>query len=104
MVPGVQANLMAFIRHPADGVLVVGHLLSHQEKGGLDPPLGQAVQQGLRGLGPGAVVKGQCHGGRSADGKHQQKAQKQRRENFSHKTHLLRKRLGLTGGGKWGMI
>ena len=59
MVPGVQANLMALIRHPADGVLVVGHLLSHQEKGGLDPPLGQAVQQGLRGLGPGAVVKGQ---------------------------------------------
>ena len=59
MVPGVQANLMALIRHPPDGVLVVGHLLSHQEKGGLDPPLGQAVQQGLRGLGPGAVVKGQ---------------------------------------------
>ena len=37
-------------------------------------------------------------------GGHQQKAQKQRRKNFSHKTHLLQKRLGLTGGGKWGMI
>ena len=50
---------MALLVHAADQVLVAGDHLPHQEKGGLHPPLGQAVQQGLGGGAAGPVVKGE---------------------------------------------
>ena len=59
MVVGVDADLVALRVHPLHQVLhAVGHPPSHQEKGGLHPPLRQAVQQRGGGGAPGSVVKG----------------------------------------------
>ena len=60
MVIGVDADLVALRVHPLHQVLhAVGHPPSHQEKGGLHPPLRQAVQQRGGGGAPGSVVKGE---------------------------------------------
>ena len=104
MGKAVAADFVALLQNSQGQLRVLPDAVAAEEKGGLHMPFPQSVQQCTGKPPGGAVVKGQRHRGRGADGKHQQKAQKQRRENFSHKTHLLRKRLGLTGGGKWGMI
>ena len=101
----VAADLMALLCDPLCQFRILPDAVAAEEEGSFYIPFRQPIQQRPGESPGGAIVKGQCHSGRSGiHRKHQQKAQKQRRENFSHKTHLLRKRLGLTGGGKWGMI
>ena len=58
VVPGMAADLVALRLHPLHQVLVALDLLSDQKKRGPGAPLRKAVQQALRGLPPGAVVKG----------------------------------------------
>ena len=58
MVPGVAAHLVALCLHPPDQVLIALDLPADQEKGGAGAPLLQAVQQPLRSIPAGAVVKG----------------------------------------------
>ena len=58
MVPGVAAHLMTLRGHPFHQILAAGDLTPDEKEGRPGPPVPEAVQQPLRGVSPGAVVKG----------------------------------------------
>ena len=58
---GVVANLVALGGHAAQKGLVAPDLLADDEEGRRRVPLQKAVQEPVRGPGPGAVVKSEGH-------------------------------------------
>ena len=60
MVIGVVADLMSLRPDALHQFRIVLHLLTDEEKGGVDAPLLQAIQQSGRILGRWPVIKGQC--------------------------------------------
>ena len=60
MVIGVVADLMSLCPDALHQFRIVLHLLTDEEKGGVDAPLLQAIQQSGRILGRWPVIKGQC--------------------------------------------
>ena len=52
---------MALPLHALEEQLIALHVLPDDEEGGVNPPLGQPVQQRGGGGGPGAVVEGEGH-------------------------------------------
>ena len=59
VVVGVVAHLVTLGHHPADLVGIGAHLIAVDKEGGLGPMVPQDIQNGV-GIGPRAVVKGQC--------------------------------------------
>ena len=68
MVEGVQADLVALPLHADEQILVPLHVLPDDEKGGVDAPLRQPVQQAGGGFRLGAVVEGEGHEGPRREG------------------------------------
>ena len=60
MVIGVVADLVSLCPDALHQFRIVLHLLTDEEKGGVDAPLLQAIQQSGRILGRWPVIKGQC--------------------------------------------
>ena len=60
MVIGVVADLMSLRPDALHQFRIVLHLLTDEEKGGVDAPLLQTIQQSGRILGRWPVIKGQC--------------------------------------------
>ena len=61
VVKGVDSDLVSLRVHALDHILVVDKLFSNQEKGGVDAPLSQTVQQSGGGGAARAVIKGQSN-------------------------------------------